>query len=81
MLIEGCYKNILKELFTISPGLNLHEKKKIVKNKTNFYMIKKHLRTIKNLQEAITKLFSPFSSTFLDSPYAPNFELFHTENL
>lgn len=47
MLIEGCYKNILKELFTISPGLNLHEKKKIVKNKTNFYMIKKHLRIIK----------------------------------
>lgn len=41
MKTEGCYKNILEELFTISPGFNLHKKKKLVKNKTNFYLIKK----------------------------------------
>lgn len=40
MIIEGCYKNILKELFTISPGRNLHEKKNTVENKINFYIIK-----------------------------------------
>jgi len=38
MLLEGCYKNILKELFTISPALNVHEKK-FVKNKKDFYMV------------------------------------------
>lgn len=41
MIIEGCHKNILKELYTLSPGLNLHEKKNVVKNKTYFYMTKK----------------------------------------
>lgn len=36
MLLEACYKNILKELFTISPALNLHEKKTCKKKKENF---------------------------------------------
>lgn len=64
-----CYKNILKELFTISPGFNLHKKKKLVKNKINFYLIKKNLRIIilkslrKNYEDGF---YSPFSSTFID---------------
>lgn len=76
MIIQRCYKNILKELFTISLGLNLHEKKKIVKNKTNFYIIKKAFRNNnkKSLRSNYKVVFySPFSSTFLHFPYASNF--------
>lgn len=54
MLLEGCYKNILKELFTISPALNLHEKK-LVKNKKNFYMV----------NEAFNKKYSSRSNDLL----------------